>query len=75
MEDAMKPTLPLILSAIAFGLIWSGWVVFLNHEPDTLAITAVCALVASSLWFLIMRWCFRLMRLLPRIGAGSSAAR
>jgi divalent metal cation (Fe/Co/Zn/Cd) transporter len=65
MEDAMKPTLPLILSAIAFALLWSGWMVFLSHEPGTLAITAICALVAGYLWFRIMRWCFRLMRLLP----------
>jgi hypothetical protein len=65
MEDAMKPTTPLILSAFAFGLLWSGWMVFLSQEPDTLAITAVCALVAGYFWFRIMRWCFRLMRLLP----------
>ena len=61
----MKPTLPLMLSAIAFGLLWSGWVVFLSHEPNTLAITAICALVAGGLWYRIMRWCFRRMRLLP----------
>jgi hypothetical protein len=68
MEDAMKPTTPLKLSAIAFAVIWSGWMVFLSDEPNTLAITAICAVVAGWLWFRIMRWCFRLMRLLPHTG-------
>ena len=71
----MKPTIPLILSAIAFALLWSGWVAYLSHEPRTLAVTATCAFVASCLWYRIMRWCFRHMRLLPDMGAGSSAAR
>jgi hypothetical protein len=75
MEDGMKPTMVLKLSAIAFAVLWSGWMVFLSDEPNTLAITAVCGSVAGWLWYHIMRWCFRLMRLLPDIGAGPSAAR
>ena len=69
----MKPTIPLILSAIAFAVLWSGWVACLSHEPRTLAITAACAFVAAFLWYRVMRWCFRLMRLLPRHHARSSA--
>jgi divalent metal cation (Fe/Co/Zn/Cd) transporter len=61
----MKPTFPLIVSAVAFALLWSGWMVWLSQEPGTLAITAICAIVAGLLWYHIMRWCFRLMRLLP----------
>jgi len=68
----MKPTTPLILSAIAFAVIWSGWMVFLSDEPNTLGITAICAIVAGWLWYRIMRWCFRLMRLLPQPRAARS---
>ena len=71
----MKPTTPLILSAIAFALLWSGWMVLLSDQPSTLAITAICAVVAGVLWYRIMRWCFRRMRLLPAVGTGPSAAR
>jgi hypothetical protein len=75
MEDAMKPTIPLKLSAIAFAVLWSGWMLWLSDEPGTLGITAICATVAGLLWYRIMRWCFRLMRLLPDIGPDPSAAR
>jgi membrane associated rhomboid family serine protease len=75
MEGAMKPTIPLKLSAFAFAVLWSGWMVFLSGEPSTLVVTAICGAVAGWLWYRIMRWCFRRMRLLPNIGAGTSAAR
>ena len=69
----MKPTTPLLLSAIAFALLWSGWMVLLSDEPSTLGITLICGSAAGWLWYRIMRWCFRRMRLLPT--AGPSAAR
>jgi divalent metal cation (Fe/Co/Zn/Cd) transporter len=75
MEDAMTPTISLKLSAVAFAVLWSGWMLCLSDEPGTLGITAICALVAGWLWYRIMRWCFRQMRLLPDMGAGPSAAR
>ena len=61
----MKPTVPLKLSAVAFAVLWSGWMVCLSNEPGTLVITAICGTVAGLLWYRVMRWCFRLMRLLP----------
>ena len=70
----MKPTITLKLSAIAFAVIWSGWVVLLSGEPNTLVITAFCGFVAGYLWYRIMRWCFRRMHLLPDNGAGPGAA-
>ena len=69
----MKPTITLKLSAIAFAVVWSGWVVLLSGELNTLIITAICGSVAGYLWYRIMSWCFRRMRLLPRIAP--SAAR
>lgn len=72
MEDAVKPTTPLILSAFAFGALWSGWMLWLSGDAGTLAITAICAVVAGCLWYRIMRWCFRLMRLLPHTGPNAA---
>ncbi len=69
----MKPTIMLKLSAIAFAVIWCGWIVFLNDEPNTLIITAICGSVAGYLWYRIMSWSFRRMRLLPN--TSPSAAR
>ena len=71
----MKPTFPLILSAFAFAVLWTGWMVLLSLQPSTLVITAGCAAAVGWLWYRIMCWCFRRMRLLPNIGAGTSAAR
>jgi hypothetical protein len=73
MEDAMKPTLTLKLSAVAFAVIWCGWILFLNDEFNTLVIIAICGFVVSYPWYRIMSWCFRMMRLLPN--TGTSAAR
>jgi hypothetical protein len=75
MEDAMKPTLPLKLSAFAFAVVWSGWMMWLSHEPATLVITAICGSVAGYLWYRVMRWSFQLMRLLPKMDTGPSTAR
>lgn len=72
MEDAVKPTLPLKLGAIAFAVLWSGWMVWLSDEPNTLLITAICGSVAGYLWYRIMCWCFRRMRLLPNAGTGAA---
>ena len=61
----MKPTVPLKLSAVAFTVLWTGWMVLLSDEPGTLVVTAFCGSVAGWLWYRVMCWCFRLMRLLP----------
>ena len=73
MEDAMKPTTPLKLSAIAFVLLWSGWMIWLSLDPATLAITSACGLVWGYLWYRTMCWCFRIMRLLPDMSAGATS--
>jgi len=37
--------------------------------PATLVITAICGSVAGYLWYRVMCWSFRLMRLLPDVSA------
>ena len=63
----MTPTTPLKLCAIAFTVLWSGWMLWSSgsYEPANIIILAVCGSIAGYLWYRIMRWCFRLMRLLP----------
>jgi predicted glycosyl hydrolase (DUF1957 family) len=72
----MKPTTPLKLSAIAFTVLWSGWMLWWSgtYEPANIIILSVCGSIAGYLWYRGMRWSFRLMRLLPR-DAGDSGAR
>ena len=71
----MKPTTPLKLSAIAFTVLWSGWMLWSSgsYEPANIIILAVCGSVAGYLWYRIMRWCFRRMNLLPDHGADRGA--
>jgi hypothetical protein len=71
----MTPTTPLKLSAIAFTVLWSGWMLWWSgsYEPANIIILAVCGSVAGYLWYRMMRWCFRRMRLLPDDSAGPSA--
>ncbi|MGH6710187.1 MAG: hypothetical protein ACREEK_14560 [Bradyrhizobium sp.] len=71
----MTPTTPLKLSAIAFTVLWSGWMLWSSgsYEPANIIILAVCGSIAGYLWYRMMRWCFRRMRLLPDDNAGPSA--
>jgi len=71
----VQPTTPLKLSAIAFVVLWTGWMVWWSgsYEPANVVILTTCGCVAGYIWYRIMRWCFRLMRLLP--GPGPGAAR
>ena len=73
----MKPTIPLKLSAIAFTVLWSGLMLWVggSYEPAIIIMLAFCGSVAGFLWYRAMRWCFRLMRLLPNQNAHPSAAR
>ena len=71
----MTPTTPLKLCAIAFTVLWSGWMLWSSgsYEPANIIILAVCGSIAGYLWYRIMRWCFRRMHLLPDHGAGPGA--
>jgi glycopeptide antibiotics resistance protein len=71
----MTPTTPLKLCAIAFTVLWSGWMLWSSgsYEPANIIILAVCGSIAGYLWYRIMRWCFRRMHQLPDNGAGPGA--
>lgn len=72
----MKPTTLLKLSAIAFTVLWSGWMLWVggNYQPAVIAILAISGSLAGYLWYRGMRWSFRLMRLLPRTRTSANAA-
>ena len=71
----MTPTTPLKLCAIAFTVLWSGWMLWSSgsYEPANIIIWAVCGSIAGYLWYRGMRWCFRRMHLLPDNSAGPGA--
>jgi glycopeptide antibiotics resistance protein len=71
----LKPTTPLKLSAIAFTLLWSGWMLWWSGEYDlgNIIILAVCGAIAGYVWYRVMRWFFRRMSLLPHDGIDPGA--
>lgn len=66
----MKPTTPLKLCAIAFNVLWSGWMLWWSGSYDraNVIILTICGSIAGYLWYLAMRWWFRRINLLPRNG-------
>ena len=70
----MNPTITLKLSAIAFTVLWSGWTLWSSgdYAPANIIILAICGSVVGYLWYRAMRWCLRLMGLLPNTGAGAT---
>ena len=63
----MKPTTPLKLSAIAFAVLWTGWMIWSSgsFERANAVILSIGGAVAGYLWYLAMRWWFRRSGLLP----------
>ena len=64
----MNPDTPLKLSAIAFAILWSAWMIWSSGDlhAANIAILTVCGAIAGWLWFLGMRWFFRRIGRLPR---------
>jgi hypothetical protein len=56
MEDlrrrALKPTIPLKLSAIGFTVLWSGWMLWWSGSYDVanIIILAACGAIAGYAW-------------------------
>ena len=72
----MEPTNSLKLSAVAFTVFWFGSMQWVSGTDDlpVIIILAVCSSIAGYVWYRLMHWSFRHMRLLPHdgidIGAG-----
>ena len=66
----MNPTIPLKLSAIAYAVLWSGWMFWWsgNYDLTNIIILVACDSIAAYLWYRVMRWSFRRMSLLPHDG-------
>jgi hypothetical protein len=64
----MKPAISLQLSATAFTVFWFGWMLWLSGTDDltTIIILAFCCVVTGYVWYGLIHWSFRHMRLLPR---------
>jgi hypothetical protein len=61
----MTSSTPLKLSAVAFAVLWTFWMLWRSGSFDRVNITmlTICGAVAGYFWYLAMRWVFeRLMR-------------
>jgi hypothetical protein len=61
-----SPTLALKFGAIAFTVLWAGWMMLSSGSLDavSVAILIVCASLAGYVWYRMMCWSFRRMMLL-----------
>jgi len=71
----MKPTISLRLSAFAFTVFWFGSMQWVSGTDDlsTTIVLAFCSAIAGCLWYRLMHWSFRHMRLLPFDGMNPGA--
>jgi hypothetical protein len=69
-----NPTASLKWSALGFGMLWSGWMLWWggSFELANIVILAVCGGVVGLCWFVTMRFIFQGTRLLPRDGRASA---
>jgi hypothetical protein len=63
-------------SALGFGVLWSGWMLWWNGslELANIVILAICGGVVGTCWFVAMRFIFQGTGLLPRDGRATAAA-
>jgi hypothetical protein len=64
----MNPATSLKYSAIAFTVLWIGWMLWWSgsFEWANVIILTVSGIVAGYLWYRAMRWYFQRRGLLPR---------
>jgi uncharacterized membrane protein YdbT with pleckstrin-like domain len=63
-EQAMNPTTPLKIGAIAFTVLWTGLMVWWSGSfaVANIVILTICGALACYLWYRFMRyWQFRRM--------------
>ncbi len=70
-----SPNFALKLGAIAFTLLWAGWMMLSSGSLDavSIAILAACAAAAGYAWYRMMRWSLR--RMMPSSEGGQEAPR
>ena len=64
----MNPDTPLKLAAIAFAILWAGWMIWSKNDfgVANICIWTATGAIVGWLWFLGMRWFFRRIGRLPR---------
>ena len=63
----MNPTTPLKLSAIAFAVLWTIWMVWWSGAFDRVNVImlTICGIAVGYGWYRAMRWQFRRRGMLP----------
>jgi hypothetical protein len=64
----MTPTTSLKLSAIAFAVLWTGWMLWWSGTFDRVNVImlAICGIAVGYAWYRVMRWQFQRRGMLPR---------
>lgn len=64
----MNPAASLKWSAVAFTILWTGWMLWWSgiYDAPNIIILTVCGSLAGYFWYRIMRWQFRRRGLLAR---------
>ena len=65
---ARNPLARLKLSAVAFAVLWTGWMLWWSGSFDraNVIILTICGIVAGYVWYRCMRWYFQRTDSLPR---------
>jgi glycopeptide antibiotics resistance protein len=65
---ARNPLARLKLSAVAFAVLWTGWMLWWSGSFDraNVIILTICGIVAGYVWYRCMRWYFQRTCSLPR---------
>jgi hypothetical protein len=64
----MNPATSLKLSAIAFTVLWTGWMLWWSGSSDRVNVImlAICGILVGYLWYRAMRWQSQRRGMLPR---------
>jgi hypothetical protein len=65
---ARNPLARLKLSAVAFAVLWTGWMLWWSGSFDraNVIILTICGIVAGYAWYRGIRWYFQRTGSLPR---------
>ena len=66
-RSAMNSVARLKLSAVAFTVLWTGWMIWWSgiYDAPNMIILTICGSVAGYAWYRAMRWQFRRKGMLP----------